>query len=79
VWVLQLSDAVDAELTVMHVIDVNTIDAFNRLGLLAVPSDAAAQRKRLRHHARLKARELLKSQAHGESIRRIVAEGTPFC
>jgi hypothetical protein len=27
VWVLQLSDAVDAELTVMHVIDVNTIDA----------------------------------------------------
>ena len=75
---VQLSDAVDAELTVMHVIDVNTVDAFNRLGLLAVPSDATAQRKRLRHHARLKARELLKSQAHGQSIRRIVAEGTPF-
>lgn len=75
---VQLSEAFDAELTVMHVIDVNTVDAFNRLGLLAVPSDAIAQRKRLRHHARLKARQLLKSQPHGQSIRRIVVEGTPF-
>ena len=75
---VELSDAFDAELTVMHVIDVNTVDAFNRLGLLAVPSDASAQRKRLRHHARLKTRQLLTSQAHDQSIRRIVVEGTPF-
>ena len=43
---LQLGDAVGAEITVMHVIDINTVDAFNRLGLLAVPSDASRQRKR---------------------------------
>ena len=72
---VQLENALGAELTVMHVIDLNTVDAFNRLGLLAVPSNAAAQRKRLRHHARLKMRQLLKS--HG-GARRIVVEGTPF-
>ena len=75
---LQLKDALGAEVTVMHVIDLNTVDAFNRLGLLAVPSDAAKQRKRLRHHARLKMRQLLKSQPDGRSIRRLVVEGTPF-
>ena len=75
---LQLKEALGADLTVMHVIDVNTIDAFNRLGLLAVPSDRAKQRKRLRHHARLKMRQLLKSHSNGASIRRILVEGTPF-
>ena len=75
---LQLADAVDADVTVMHVIDVNAVDAFNRLGLLAVPSDATRQRKRLRHHARLRMRQLLKSPSDGRSIRRIVVEGTPF-
>lgn len=75
---LQLEEALDAELTVMHVIDVNAVETFNRLGLLAVPSDAAEQRRRLRHHARLKMRQLLKSLPGSGSIRRIVAEGTPF-
>jgi nucleotide-binding universal stress UspA family protein len=75
---LELADAVRAKVTVMHVIDVNTVAAFNRLGLLAVPSDASAQRKRLRHHARRQMRELLESQSHGRSIRRLVVEGTPF-
>ena len=65
---LQLADAVDADVTVMHVIDVNAVDAFNRLGLLAVPSDATQQRKRLRHHARLRMRQLLKSPSDGRSI-----------
>lgn len=74
---VQLENALGAELTVMHVIDLNTVDAFNRLGLLAVPSDAAAQRKRLRHHARLKMRQLLKTRG-GASVRRLVVEGTPF-
>ena len=75
---VRLEDALDAEVTVMHVIDVNTVDAFNRLGLLAVPSDATKQRRRLRHHARLKMRQLLKSHPDGRSIRRLVVEGTPF-
>ena len=75
---VQLEEALGAELMVMHVIDVNTVDAFNRLGLLAIPSDAAAQRKRLRHHARLKMRQLLKAHTGGSQIRRIVVEGTPF-
>lgn len=75
---LQLKDALSADVTVMHVIDVNTVDAFNRLGLLAVPSDTTRQRKRLRHHARLKMRHLLKSQLEGRSIKHIVVEGTPF-
>ena len=75
---VQLEQALAAELTVMHVIDVNAVDAFNRLGLLAVPSDAAAQRKRLRHYARLKMRQLLKAQPDSASIRRILVEGTPF-
>ena len=74
---VQLEQALGAELTVMHVIDVNTVEAFNRLGLLAVPSDAAKQRKRLRHHARLKLRQLLKSQARAP-VRRVLVEGTPF-
>ena len=75
---LQLADALAGEVTVMHVIDVNTVDAFNRLGLLAVPSGATEQRRRLRHHARLKMRQLLKSHGSGRSIRRLVVEGTPF-
>ena len=75
---LKIKQALGAEVTVMHVIDVNTVDAFNRLGLLAVPSDTARQRRRLRHHARLKMRQLLKSQRDGRTISRIVVEGTPF-
>lgn len=75
---LQLADALAGDVTVMHVIDVNAVDAFNRLGLLAVPSDAKGQRRRLRHHARLKMRQLFKSQASGRSIRRLIVEGTPF-
>lgn len=74
----QLAAALGARITVMHVIDVNAVEAFNRLGLLAVPSDAARQRKRLHHHARLKTRELLESHPHRQSIRRVVVEGTPF-
>ena len=75
---LQLAETVGADVTVMHVIDVNTVESFNRLGLLAVPSDATEQRKRLRHHARLKMRQLMKSHGDDRSITRIVVEGTPF-
>ncbi len=76
---LQVARAFHAEVTVLHVIDTSTIAAFNRLGLLAVPSNATAQRRRLRHQARLKARQLLASApAQGLTVNRIVLEGTPF-
>ncbi len=68
-----------AQLLVLHVIDTGALAALHRLGLLAVPSDAAAQRRRLRHHARLNVRQLLESDAaKGLSCTRIIAEGTPF-
>lgn len=68
-----------AALLVLHVIDTSALAAFNRLGLLAVPSDAAPQRRRLRHHARLKVRQLLESKVAGEvKITRLIVEGAPF-
>ena len=76
---LQMARAFQAELIVLHVIDTSAIAAFNRLGLLAVPSDATAQRRRLRHQARLKTRQLLESQStEGVEVERIVVEGAPF-
>src|SRR5512147_1331531 len=68
-----------AGLTILHVIDMGTLESFNRLGLLAVPSDAAAQRRRLRHHARLNVRRLLESAvAKGVALTRVILEGSPF-
>lgn len=68
-----------ASMTVVHVIDTGALASFNRLGLLAVPSDAAAQRRRLRHHARLNVRRLMDSEDAREiSITRMVVEGSPF-
>jgi nucleotide-binding universal stress UspA family protein len=76
---LQMARAFQSEMTVLHVIDTSAVAAFNRLGLLAVPSDATAQRRRLRHQARLKTRQLLEMQStEGVAIERIVAEGAPF-
>ncbi len=37
-----------ATLLVLHMIDTSALAAFNRLGLLAVPSDAMPQRKSTR-------------------------------
>ena len=68
-----------AELLLLHVIDTSALAAFNRLGLLAVPSDAQVQKRRLRHHARLNTRRLLDSgPAKGVKITRLLAEGVPF-
>jgi len=76
---LEMARAFHSEVTLLHVIDTGTVAAFNRLGLLAVPSDATAQRRRLRHQARFKSRELLQSQpTTGVGIKRIVVEGAPF-
>ncbi len=68
-----------ASMLVLHVIDTNALAAFNRLGLLAVPSDATAQRRRLRHHARLNVRRLLESkEAKDVALTRMIMEGAPF-
>ncbi len=69
----------DASVLVLHVIDTGALTAFNRLGLLAVPSDASAQRRRLRHHARLNLRRLLESERTKDvTLKRMVLEGSPF-
>jgi len=76
---LTLAKTFQSELLLLHVIDTSTLDAFNRLGLLAVPSDAQAQKRRLRHHARLNTRRLLDSETtKGVTITRMLAEGVPF-
>jgi nucleotide-binding universal stress UspA family protein len=68
-----------AAMLILHVIDTSALAAFNRLGLLAVPSDAAAQRRRLRHHARLNVRRLLESkEAETVKVTRMIVEGAPF-
>ncbi len=73
----RMAELCGAKVLVLHVIDTSALAAFNRLGLLAVPSDAAPQRRRLRHHARLKVRELLES-AGDVKMTRLIVEGAPF-
>jgi nucleotide-binding universal stress UspA family protein len=76
---LTLARTFQAELLVLHVIDTSALAAFNRLGLLAVSSDAQPQKRRLRHHARLNMRRLLDSEpAKNMKITRVLAEGVPF-
>src|SRR5262249_9833673 len=76
---MSLAEKTQAEVLLLRVIDTSALEAFNRLGLLAVPSDTAAQKKRLRHHARLNARRLIESeQAPGVTVRRMILEGAPF-
>jgi nucleotide-binding universal stress UspA family protein len=58
---LTLAQTFQAQLLLLHVIDTSALATFNRLGLLAVPSDAQGQKRRLRHHARLNVRRLLES------------------
>ena len=63
----------------LHVIDTGSLAIFNQLGLLAVPSDAQGQKRRLRHYARLNVRRLLESEAaKGVAAKRIILEGGPF-
>ncbi|MBK8275381.1 MAG: universal stress protein [Nitrospira sp.] len=75
----QMARLCGAAVLVLHVIDTSTLAAFHRLGLLAVPSDAAPQRRRLRHHARLNVRQLLESKVASEvKVERRIVEGVPF-
>jgi len=76
---LTLAKTFHAQLLLLHVIDTSALATFNQLGLLAVPSDAGAQKRRLRHHARLNVRRLLESEStKGVTVTRIVLEGGPF-
>ena len=76
---LTLAKTFQAELLLLHVIDTSALATFNQLGLLAVPSDAPGQKRRLRHHARLTVRRWLESEAaKGVAVTRIVLEGGPF-
>ena len=76
---LTLARTFQAELLLLHVIDTSALAAFNRLGLLAVPSDALAQKRRLRHHARLNTRRLLDSEmVKGVKVTRVLADGVPY-
>ena len=75
---LSLARVFQAEVLLLHVVDTKSLDALNRLGL-ALPSQEASQKKRLRHHARLNARRLLSlEEAKGVPIRRLINEGSPF-
>lgn len=76
---ISLAEITKADVLLLHVIDTTALDAFNRLGLLAVPSDTAAQKRRLRHHARLNVRRLLEPvDVPGVTVRRMILEGAPF-
>jgi nucleotide-binding universal stress UspA family protein len=75
----QMARVCGAAMLILHVIDTSALAAFNRLGLLAVPSDATAQRRRLRHHARLNVRQVLESkEAESVKVTRMIVEGAPF-
>jgi len=76
---LTLAKTFQAELLLLHVVDTSALATFNQLGLLAVPSDAQGQKRRLRHHARLNVRRLLEVEAaKGVTAKRIIVEGGPF-
>ena len=65
--------------TVLHVIDTSLLATLERLGLTAVPSEATAQRRRLRHQARLNLRRLMETdEAKGVNYTRLIVEGAPF-
>src|SRR5262249_61527076 len=50
---LTLARIFQAEILLVHVIDTSALAIFSQMGLLAVPSDAQSQKRRVRHHARL--------------------------
>jgi len=75
---VQLAKTFEAVLILLHVIDTKALEGLNDLGL-ASPSEEKAQMKNLRHHARLQARAILKTQeANNLIIDRVLAEGKPF-
>ena len=75
---LSFARSYQAEVLLLHVVDTKSLEALNRLGL-APPAEAVKQKKHLRHFARLNARQWLAwDEAKGVTIKRILAEGSPF-
>lgn len=75
---LSFARSYQAEVLLLHVVDTKSLDALNRLGL-APASEARKQKKQLHHYARLKARQWLAwEEAKGVTIRRLLADGSPF-
>lgn len=75
---LSLARLFQSEVSLLHIIDTKSLGALNMLGM-ALPSEERGQKKRLRHHARLNARRLLKlDEAKGIPIRRFLGEGAPW-
>jgi len=75
---LSLARLFQSEVLLLHVVDTKSLDTLNMIGL-ALPSEEAGQKKRLRHHARLNTRRLLQlDEAKGVTIRRMLAEGVPW-
>ncbi len=75
---LQLAHQFHAQVILLHVIDTQSLNALNALGL-AFPSEEKAQKKRLNHQARLLAKGLLAvPEAKGLKIARLLREGNPF-
>ena len=75
---LSLARMFNAQIVLLHVIDIKSLDALNALGL-ALPSEEKTQKKRLRHQARLLTRGLLQmKETKGLDITRMLSEGKPF-
>ena len=55
---VSLARLFQAQILLLHVIDIRSLETLNRLGM-ASPTEEKAQKKRLGHHARLNARRLL--------------------
>ena len=75
---LQLAKTHQAKVILLHLIDTKALDTLNNLGL-TLPSERKHQLKKLRHHARTQARQLLQSEAAKKvRIQRFLSEGKPF-
>jgi nucleotide-binding universal stress UspA family protein len=75
---LQLAQVYQAKVLLLHVIDTKALDTLNNLGL-TLPSQRKHQLKKLRHHARTQARQLLQGEAAKKlRIQRFLSEGKPF-
>ena len=75
----RLARVIGAAVIVLHVIDTSILAVLPQIGLSAIPSSIPAQRRRLRHHARLNLRRLLElDDAKEVHCTRLVIEGVPF-
>ncbi len=75
----RLAGMTGSMVVVLHVIDTSILTALQHIGLSVIPGSGPAQRRRLRHHARLNLRRLLEfDDAKGVNCTRLIIEGVPF-